>query len=340
MSKVRSFHGALAGACCLAWLASAQGAESGRSASKPSAGGSDRRPDPALSLAEAGKPVEQVVAALRFADGAAGDGQGNVYLADVPAGRILRLSAAGRLSIFRDGAAAPSGLSVAPNGDVVVCEIRGRSVVAIDSGGFPRVLADAYQGRKLNSPRCAWADAKGGVYFTDPHLDKSQPSEQGGEYVYYLGPDAPGPVRVAEDLPHPSAVVGTPDGAFLYISDTLEGRTWRFRVLPDGRLAGKQMFANLGAGGIVLDERGNVYLMGTTIRVHAPTGAFIEELRVPGAPSSGAFGGEDGRTLFVTTNWRSPEPGAPPGRTEMQGGLYAIPMKVHGAVRPAAPPVP
>lgn len=325
----------LAGMTAVSWAA--RDAAAPQVPARPARQGNPPPAAPSLVLLDPGKPIDQVVGGLLFADGAAGDGEGNVYLVDAPAGRILRWSTAGRLSILRDGAAGPSGLCVAPNGDVVACERRGRCVTATDSGGYARMLADACRGEKLNSPRCAWVDPRGGVYFTDPRLTPPEGGDRGAENVYYLAPETAEPVPVIQDLRHPGAVTGTPDGGRLYVSDIGANQTWEFQVQAGGRLGARRLFANVPAVGITLDERGNVYLVAMSVRVYAPTGAFIEELRVPGTPSSVAFGGPEGRTLFVTVNSRTPAMGGAPGKFETQGGLYALPTKVRGAVAARAP---
>ncbi|MCC6354346.1 MAG: SMP-30/gluconolactonase/LRE family protein [Verrucomicrobiae bacterium] len=316
-------------AVCAPWVAHGQ--------KRPAAPPAPRTP-PALSLLESGAPVDQVVAGLQYADALSGDGKGNVYFADVVAGRIMRWSASGRLSIVRDGAATPMGTSVAPNGEVVACEARGRRVTATDADGYARTLVETYQGKKLNSPCGVWADAVGGVYFSDPRMDHGERFEQDRERLYYLAPGAAEPTPVAEDLQRPEALIASPDGRTLYVSDIADSKTWAYSIGPGGALTGKRLLAPAGARGLALDERGNVYLISGTVRVFSPSGGFIEEFRGPGPASSGAFGGEDGRTFLLACNIKKPIPGAPPGKVESQGGLYAVRMKVRGPA-PMAPPV-
>ncbi len=281
--------------------------------------------------------MDQVVGGLQYVDAVSGDGKGNIFFADVPTGRILRWSVAGRLSIVRDGAASPMGSCTAPNGELVVCEARGRRLTVINVEGDARTLVDHYQGKKLNSPCGVWVDARGGVYFSDPRMDHGEPFEQERERLYYLPPEAAEPVPVAEDLRRPDALGASPDGRTLYVSDIGDNGTWAYDIGPDGKLSGKRPLAPTAARGLVVDERGNVYLVSGTVRVFSPTGTFLEEFRGPGPASSGAFGGEDGRTFFLSCNVQKPVLGGPPGKVEPQGGLYAVRMKVRGPP-PMAPP--
>lgn len=298
------------------------------------------RPSSPLSLLENGAPVDQVVAGLQYADAVSGDGKGNVFFADVPTGRILRWSAGGRLSIMRDGASTPMGTSMAPNGELVVCEARGRKLTATDTEGYARSLAETYQGKKLNSPCGVWVDARGGAYFSDPRMDHGERFEQDRERLYYLAPGATEPISVAEDLQRPDALVASPDGQTLYVSDIADNKTWAFAIGPGGALSAKRLLAPAAARGLAVDERGNVYLISGAVRVFSSGGGFIEEFRGPGPACSGAFGGEDSRTLFLACNIQKPVPGAPPGKVESQGGLYAVRMKVRGPPPMAPPPEP
>lgn len=299
--------------------------------------GQDRAPAKAPSakpssfpLVEAGAPVDQVVAGLQYVDAVAGDGKGNVFFADVPAGRILRWSAAGRLSIIRDGAASPMGIGVAPNGQLVVSEAKGRQLTVTDQEGYTRPLVQSYDGKKLNSPCGVWVDGKGGIYFSDPRMDHGELFEQPRERLYYLPPIAAEPIPVAEDLRRPEALLGSPDGRTLYVSDIGDNKTCAYTIAENGGLSGKRAFAAHAARGLALDERGNVYLIGGTVRAYSSTGQFLGEFHGPGPACSGAFGGKDGRTFYLACNIQRPVPGAPPGKAESQGGLYAIKMKVRG----------
>lgn len=285
---------------------------------------------PSLSLLEKGARIEQVVAGLQYVEAATGDGKGNVFFADLPTGRILRWSASGRLSIIRDGAATPMGIGVAPSGQLIICEAKGRKLTVTDADGYARTLIDAYQGKKLNSPCGVWVDASGGVYFSDPRLDHGEQFEQDRERLYYLRPDATEPTPAAEDLRRPEALAAAPDGRTLYVADVLDNKTWAYAIGANGSLSGKRLLAPTGTRGLTVDERGNVYLISGAVRVYSPGGDFLGEFRGPGPAYSGAFGGEDGRILYLACNIQKPVPGAPPGKVESQGGLYAVRMTVRG----------
>ncbi len=118
------------------------------------------------------------------------------------------------------------------------------------------VLKD-YQGKLLNGPNDVWLRPGGGLYFTDPHYKrpywKRGPKEM-DECVYYLAPDDKTLTRVIDDLKQPNGIIGTPDGKLLYVTDIGAGKTYRYRIQPDGALKEKKLFCELGSDGMTIDS--------------------------------------------------------------------------------------
>ena len=121
-------------------------------------------------------------------------------------------------------------------------------------------------------------------------------------------------VRVLDNLVKPNGVVGTADGKLLYVADAGDGKTYVYRIQPDGSLADRNEIAPVGADGMTLDERGNLYLARNVVHVYSPQGKNLATIEVPEAPSNVCFGGKGRRTLFITA----------------RKGLYAIRMSVRG----------
>ncbi len=279
--------------------------------------------------------VEQLAGGFGFTEGPASNAQGDLYFTDIPNNRIHKWSVNGRLTTFRDNTGGANGLFFYHGGNLLSCEGIGRQVTSISPDGKVTVLADGYQGKKLNSPNDLWVDPKGGMYFTDPrygrmsldadgnvHWTNPQHDDQGkleqdGFHVYYLPPaqkEHVSLVRVAADVLMPNGVVGTADGKRLYVADTGAGKTYVYRIHNDGSLADRRVFAPIGADGMTVDERGNVYLARNVVHVYSPEGEKITTIDVPEAPSNVCFGGTDRQTLFITA----------------RKGLYAIRMNVRG----------
>jgi gluconolactonase len=181
------------------------------------------------------------------------------------------------------------------------------------------VVVKDYQGNLLNGPNDVWVRPDGGLYITDPYYPrdywKRGPKAQDAEAVYYLAPDRKKLVRVVADMKQPNGIIGTPDGARLYVSDIGAGRTFAYRIQPDGTLAGKQLFCNLGSDGMTIDSEGNVYLTGHGVTVFNPAGRQVGRIEVAEAWTGNiCFGGSDRQTLIITAS----------------RGLYGIRTRVHG----------
>ncbi|MGI6417070.1 MAG: SMP-30/gluconolactonase/LRE family protein [Thermoguttaceae bacterium] len=159
-----------------------------------------------------------------------------------------------------------------------------------------------------------WVTPKGGVYFTDPRYGAQDGLEQDGFHVYYLPPDRKQLVRVLNNLVKPNGVVGTADGKLLYVADPGDGKTYVYRIQSDGSLTDRKLAAPVGADGMTLDEKGNLYLARKVVHVFSPGGESLTTIEVPESPSNVCFGGKDRRTLFITA----------------RKSLYSIRMSVQG----------
>ena len=163
------------------------------------------------------------------------------------------------------------------------------------------ILCDNYKGKKFNSPNDLWRDKKGGIYFTDPGYGNRKEMEQAGDYVFYLPADSKEPIVVVEDMNRPNGIVGTKDGSMLYVADMQAGKTWLFKINPDGTLTDRKLFVKMGSDGMTLDEQGNLYLTGRGVTVFNSAGEKIDVINMGSTQTSNvSFGGKDNDTLFIT----------------------------------------
>ncbi|HVS66076.1 MAG TPA: SMP-30/gluconolactonase/LRE family protein [Thermoanaerobaculia bacterium] len=271
-----------------------------------------------------GAVVEKLAGDFTFLEGPVADAAGNVYFTDVREGRIHRWSTDGTLTTVAEGTGGANGLAFDRDGNLLACAGGARKLVSFGNpaegaAGEPAVLAERWEGNRLNSPNDLWIDPAGGVYFTDPSYGApAEALEQDGEHVYYLSQDRSELIRVTDDLTKPNGIIGSLDGKILYVASTQPRETYAFDVGEDGRLSGKRVFAAQGSDGVTLDERGNLYLTWVDgVTIYSPAGQKLESIAVPEWPANVAFGGADHSTLFITA------------RT----GLYAVPMRVRGAGR-------
>lgn len=262
-----------------------------------------------------GAEVKKLAGGFTFTEGPAADKDGNVYFTDIPNNRIHVWSTEGELSTFLEDAGGANGLFFNSTGNLLACQGGARQLVSISPEKKLNVLADSFDGKRLNSPNDLWIDGDGGVYFSDPRYGSEEGLEQDGFHVYYLSPDHKTLTRVIDDLTKPNGVLGTADGKWLYVADAGGGKTYVYAIEGAGKLGERKLFAEQGSDGLTRDERGNIYLTQREgLNVYSQEGKLLETIQVPESPSNVTFGGSDGKTLFITA------------RTS----LYAVPMKVQG----------
>jgi len=261
-----------------------------------------------------GGTVRRIADGFGFVEGPAADSDGNLYFSDIPRERIYRWNPRSGIDTFQEETGGANGLRFTPDGQMLVCEMSSRRVTAIDSSGRVSVVAATFEGRRFNSPNDLWIDPIGGIYFTDPRYGSDENREIDGDHVYYISPDRTTIRRVVNDLVRPNGITGTLDGSRVYVADHGAGQTFSYRPSADGSLEDKRLFAMQGSDGMTVDELGNVYLTGQDITVYNPNGDQIGSIAVPETPANLTFGGEDGKTLFITA------------RTS----LYALAMNVTG----------
>jgi len=281
-------------------------------------------PEPIEGLGPTGK-VTKLHGNFMFTEGPAADGNGNVYFSDIPANKIYKVDAEGKLSVAIEASNHANGLMLNAAGELVACEMDGQ-IAAWDFAKMQRrVLAATFNEKRFNAPNDLVIDSAGGVYFTDPHFRAPDPLPQGKTSVYYVSPS--GEVsRVVEELAAPNGVLLSPDEKTLYVFPTMSAEMMAYPVTEPGKLGeGKALVKlqqpegkeNTGADGATVDEHGNLYITSALgLQVVSSEGKPLGIIRIPEQPSNATFGGKDGRTLYVTA------------RTS----LYTVPMAVAGHV--------
>jgi gluconolactonase len=285
-------------------------------------------------LVPAGAEVRKVAGGFQFVEGPAYGPQGFLVFSDIPANRIVELLPDGTTRDFLNPSEGANGLEFDAGGRLHACQGGGRRVVRIEvtdgkaDGKKVTVLADAYDGKKLNSPNDLALDAAGGVYFTDPRYGGAEPVEQPVMGVYYIS--AEGKVtRVIDDLQRPNGILVSPNGKRLHVANPDRRELWRYDIEAPGKLAGKTLvftgdpeLDGGGPDGMAHDVQGNIYATYKGIVIIDGEGKLVGRIPVPERPANCTLGGKDGKTLYITA------------RT----GLYAIDLKVAGmALAPGAP---
>jgi gluconolactonase len=255
----------------------------------------------AQSLIASGAQVKQLATGFKFTEGPAADSSGNVYFTDIPQNKIHIYSPSGQVTTFLENSERANGLYFDPKGNLITCQGGGRKLVSIEAAGKITILADNYEGKKLNSPNDLWLTPNGGIYFTDPHYGRKKDDlQQDGEHVYYLPPNEKTIIRVTSDLTRPNGIIGTPNGKTLYIADHGAGTIYVYKINPDGTLTDKKHFAPEGSDGMTIDTKGNIYLTNEAVQIYNSKGEQIQTIEIPERPSNVTFAGKDKKTLFIT----------------------------------------
>lgn len=263
-----------------------------------------------------GAQVKKLADGFKFTEGPAADAEGNVYFTDIPNARIHKWSVDGKLSTSRENSGQANGLYFDQDGNLLACEGGNRQLtrITLDNKIKVTVLADEYNGKKLNSPNDLWIDPTGGVYFTDPRYGSEDDVEQDGFHVYYLPAGGGDLVRVIDDLVKPNGIIGTANGKTLYVADAGGGKIYSYTIQKPGVLKNRKKLIDSGSDGMTLDEKGNIYLTRGQVHVYKSNGEKLTTIEVPEGPANVTFGGKDDKTLFITA------------RT----GFYSVRMNVTG----------
>lgn len=264
--------------------------------------------------------VERLWTGARWSEGPAWFAPGRYLIwSDIPNNRMLRLDEpSGHVSVFREASNNSNGNTVDNQGRLVTCEHRARRVTRTEIDGTITVIADRWDGKRLNSPNDLVVKSDDSVWFTDPAYgidtdyegDKADP-EIDGCHVYRVDPQAGTVERVVDDMVRPNGLAFSVDESILYIADT--GATHvdngpqhirHFSVSSDGRsLSGGEVFAESTAGlfdGFRVDSEDRIWTSaGDGVHCYEADGTLIGKILIPEMVANVTFGGPKRNRLFI-----------------------------------------
>ncbi|RFC63756.1 SMP-30/gluconolactonase/LRE family protein [Fulvimarina endophytica] len=236
---------------------------------------------------------------------------------DIPQNRIMRWTPSGGVSVYRTASNFANGHTRDRDGHLVSCEHLTRRVTRTERDGRITVLADAFEGRRLNSPNDVVVKRDGTVWFTDPTYgiltdyegDRAEP-EQDARAVYRLDPASGSLTRVASDFAQPNGLAFSPDETVLYVAESgashdpdIPRIIRAFDVREDGSLSAGRSFAAVDCGlpdGIRVDTQGRVWSSAADgVHCFAPDGTLIGKILVPEVVANLCFGGIRRNRLFI-----------------------------------------
>lgn len=275
--------------------------------------------------------VKKLAGDLGFIEGPVWNKEGHfLVFSDIPNDEIKRWSAGGGVATFRKPSQNANGNTLDLSGRLLSCEHSGRRVARLEKDGSLQTVVDSFEGKKLNSPNDVVVQSNGWIWFTDPEYGlKNKPGskekadkQQAGNYVYRHDPKTGATTAVVRDFVQPNGLAFSPDEKKLYIADSGTPRHIRvFDVSSNGVLSNGRVFCTIDQGGpdgIRVDRDGRVWSSaGDGVHVFAADGTRLGKILVPESPANLCFGGDDGKTLFITA----------------RKSLYSVPVKVTGAAR-------
>ena len=300
------------------------------------------RNDPAIDKIVGANPkVFKLADGFKFTEGPIWTGDGLLF-SDPNSNVIYKYSKDGKLSVFRTpsgysgpdiaeyGQPGSNGLTLDPQGSLVINQHGDRRVVRLEKDGTETVLADRFDGKRLNSPNDLVYRSDGTLFFTDPPFglpkffdDKRKELPFSGVYSLYKGKLQ----LLTKEFAGPNGVAFSPDEKYLYVGDWDEKKkvVYRYEVQPDGTITpGKLLFyftsckGQDAIDGIKIDSEGNLYVSAPGgLQVLSPEGKHLGTIVTPQHVHNMAWGDDDGKTLYLCA------------RT----GLYRIRLNIAG-VRP------
>lgn len=278
---------------------------------------------------------------FKFTEGPIWTPEGLLF-SDPNANTIYKYSKDGKLSVFRSPSGysgadiaeykqpGSNGLTLDSLGDLVINQHGNRRVVRLEKDGSETVLADKFEGRRLNSPNDLVYRSDGTLFFTDPPFglpkvfdDKRKELAFSGVYSLSKGKLQ----LLTTEFTGPNGIAFSPDEKYLYVSNWDEKKKTvnRYEVQPDATLANGKLFYDFTAipgedalDGLKVDLAGNLYVSAPGgIQILSPEAKLLGTIRIPQHVHNMAWGDEDGKTLYLCA----------------RAGLYKIRLNIAG-VRP------
>ena len=302
---------------------------------------------------------DQVLRDLVFAEGPATDGFGSTYFCDLSRGDVWRIVPGNKgieaQRILEDSKGC-AGLAFSRSGRLYSTQMYTGRIVELqllsDGTARPRGVVETYGGEPRPGVNDLVTTPDGGIWFTNMG-DKRRPGRKG---LYYTNEEGAEPVRVEVPLERPNGVRLSPDGRTLYVVDFGAPWVWSFPVEGPGKVGAPRRFASLsvvgdpakvtGGDGLAVDALGNLWVavpMASAVAVFDPQGAPLGRVMLPEYPSNCAFGGADGRSLFITARTSVYMlPTIVEGFWTARGGspTVTVPADVAAPAAPATPVIP
>ena len=281
----------------------------------------------ALGLSQAGShdlrpelKVEKVDSKLGFAEGPVWSRDGFLLFSDAPNNRIVKLAPGERPVTYREGTHGANGLTLDAQGRLYMCEWQSRRLTRVDKKGNLEVLAEKWEGKKLNAPNDVVVRRDGNIYFTDPAFGGQKDTRELDFFgIFHITPKGEMEV-LAKPKGRPNGIALSPNGKILYVTNSDEKNVRAYDLDKAGVASNERVVVSGIEGvpdGMRTDEKGNLYVAAKNLFVYDPQGKPLYNIKLGETPANCAFGDADLQTLYITA------------RTS----VYRVRLDVKGAVQ-------
>lgn len=244
--------------------------------------------------------VDKMAGGMRYASAAAWSPDGFLLFADLPAGKLTRIDTKGT-SVWKDSIFA-AGIAWDAEGRLYLCDPRNRRVTRTDKKGKTEVLAEQFDGRRLNGPNGVAVSKNHHVWFTDPAFGTAVQRKELDFYgIYHISPK--GELEAAVKMAgRPNGIAFSPDGKQLYVVESDSRNILVWDVDRNGALSGQKVLAHASSGvpnGIAVDSEGKLYIAARRIEMFTPSGTAAGQIEISEKPSDLTWGDGDLKTLYV-----------------------------------------
>jgi gluconolactonase len=269
--------------------------------------------------------LERIATGFEFTEGPVWTADGALLFSSPNTNAIYRWTPDGIVSVFRPKSGytgldvgrfhqpGSNGLTLDPDGLLTICQHGNRRVIRVNPHGDTTVLADAYEGKRLNSPNDLVYRSDGTLYFTDPPFGLPEVFDDPAKELSFSGVfrARDGVVSlVTDELQGPNGIAFSPDERHLYVGNWDPERkvVMRYEVAESGEVANGTVLHDMtdapgedAIDGIKVDVEGNLYVCGPGgVWLLSADGRHLGTLRLSEAPHNLAWGDDDARTLYIT----------------------------------------
>src|SRR6266540_3476697 len=264
--------------------------------------------------------VEKVAAGFRFTEGPVWSREGFLLFSDVPANHIVQLAPGQKPGVYREKSDGANGNTFDAQGRLYSCESVSRRVTRVDKKGKIEVLAEKWEGKRLNAPNDIVVRKDGHIYFTDPAFGEQADTRELDFYgVYHITPKGVMSL-IAKPAGRPNGIAFSPNGKILYVANSDDRNVRAYDVDNNGAVSNERIVVSNIEGvpdGMRVDEKGNLYVTAKGVAVYTPQGKVLHVIELSETPANCAFGDADFQTLYITA------------RTS----IYRVRMDVKGSVQ-------